>query len=519
MSALEKANETIMVQVNDSKVRLPSGSTIADALAAAGYTHLKNTVIGIVAGREETRREVATEFRVFTTKGELKIELTDDSLKQIWLESYSRLAGSSTRWATGQAIAFGPVASGVQAGRSESEHARWDVSFGTGGYDSKNTYLIISKANHSSDYGVKGGGAFGRVVSGRNILSLLGNDDTINSIEPVISLEKFENKLVTQDTSTRVEDGMEIYTQIEVELLPKASDGAEHFFAAVKNGFFEVDFAANSFICTDTMLGELCPYENLAARSEGTVSVRTSGKGRGRIYISKNDMTSNIYHSIVGRVTHGLELARIAGPGQLIAVKTTPVRLSMLGYGFVEAGKILDAAGIKYEKTGYTGEDAVIVDQAPRTTMEIFSSGNVKLKAIPGNNLIEIKLYDDVAPNTSEYFRKASGLKENHVGALPVYFKYEETMLFKGKPVAVGDLVPENKPEEGMVIKAGEIGMTNMASKQVGLAGIRFSDNDKFGPTGEKYIDTNITGRVINLDKLRNLKEKDMVYFREVRDA
>ena len=519
MSSLEKANETIMVQVNDNKVRLPAGSTLADALAAAGYTHFRDTIIGIVAGREETRREVATEFRLFTTKGELKVELTDDSLKQIWLESYGRFVGSKIKWATGQAIAFGPIASGVQAGRSESEHARWDVSFGTGGYDAKNTYLIISKANHSSDYGVKGGGAFGRIVSGRNILSLLDNEDIINAIEPVISLEKFENKLVTLDTSAKVEDGMEVYTQIEVELSPKAKDGAEHFFAAVKNGFFKVDFAANSFISTDAMLGELCPYENLAARSEGTVSVRTNGKGRGRIYISKDDMTSNIYHSIVGQVTHGLELARIASPGQLIAIKTAPMRLSMLGYGFDEAGRILEAAGIKYEKTGYTGADAVIVDQAPRTTMDIVSSGKVKLTAIPGNNLIEIKLYDDMAPNTSEYFRKASGLKEHHVGALPIYFKYEETMLFRGKPVAVGDLTPENKPEEGSVIKAGEIGMTNTASKQVGLAGIRFSDNDKFGPTGEKYPATNITGHVINLDKLKNLKEKDMVYFKEVRDA
>ncbi len=54
---------------------------------------------------------------------------------------------------------------------------------------------------------------FGRVVSGRNVLASLGNDDIINGIEPVISLEKFENKLVTTDLSTKVEDGMEIYTR------------------------------------------------------------------------------------------------------------------------------------------------------------------------------------------------------------------------------------------------------------------------------------------------------------------
>jgi putative methanogenesis marker protein 3 len=505
----------ISVQVNEKKVSLPHGSALSDALEAAGYAHRENTVIGIVAGREETRKEVATEFRILTTKGELSIELTGD-LKGVWLESYGRLVGAGARWTTGQAIAFGPVISGVQAGKGEHEYSRWDVSLGTGGYDAKNTFLVISKAGHSSDYGARGGGVLGRVVSGRSVLASLGNDDLIKGIEPVIKLESFANKLVTTDLSTRLEDGMEIYTQAEVELLPKAKDGAEHFYAAIKKGSFKVDFAASSFVSTDSMLGELCPYENLAARSEGTVSVRTSGKGRGRIYISKQDMTSNVYHSIVGRVIHGLELVRMASPGQQIDVKTVPIRLSMLGYGFDEAGKTLDAASIKYQKSGYQGEDAVIVDQSPRTTMEIVSSGSIMLTAVPRSNLIEIKLYDEEAPNTSDYFRKASGLKEHRVGALPVFFKYEETMLFKGRPVAVGNLVPENKPCEGMVIKAGEIGLTNMASKHEGMIGVRFCDSDKFGPTGEKFAATNVAGRIINPEKLRKLKEKDMVYFIEV---
>jgi putative methanogenesis marker protein 3 len=513
---LDRANEPITVQVNEKKVSLPYGSTIADALASAGYTHMQNTVIGIVAGREETRREVATEFRVFTSKGEIKVELTGDSMKKAWLESYSRLAGQKARWTTGQAIAFGPISSGIEAAKGEAEYSRWDVSLGTGGYDAKNTYFIISKTDHSSDYGARNGGVLGRVVSGRNILASLGNEDVINSIEPVIKLESFANKIVTADTSVKLEDGMEVYTQVEIEMLPKAKDGSEHFYAAVKKGFFKVDFAASSFLSTDTMLGEICPYENFAARSEGTVSVRTSGKGRGRVYISKQDMTSNVYHSIVGRIIHGLELVRMAGPGQRVAIKTIPMRLSMLGYDFEKAGRILDAAGIKYEKAGYPGEDAVIVDQSPRTTMEIVSTGAVKLTAIPKSNLIEIQLYDEAAPNTSEYFRKASGLKENHVGALPVYFKYEETMLFKGKPVAVGDLIPENKPEAGIAVKAGEIGLTNTASKHEGLIGVRFGDNDKFGPTGEKYDATNIAGRIVNLEKLKKIKEKDVVYFIEV---
>ena len=70
-------SELIKVQVNEKKVDLPAGSTIAVALEAAGYRHAEGAVIGIVTGREEARSEVATEFRVYTTKGEIRIELTE----------------------------------------------------------------------------------------------------------------------------------------------------------------------------------------------------------------------------------------------------------------------------------------------------------------------------------------------------------------------------------------------------------------------------------------------------------
>ncbi|OPY28344.1 MAG: hypothetical protein A4E28_01601 [Methanocella sp. PtaU1.Bin125] len=505
----------IVVEVNGKKLAVPAGSRIADALAAAGIRRVPGTIIGIVSGREEARKEVATEFRVITSKGEFRIELAGER-KDAWLKSYDRLAGGKLKWANGQAVAFGPFASDVQPGRGEIEYRAWDVSLGTGGYDAKNSYLIISKSNHSSDYGAKSK-PFARVVSGKSVIAMLGMDDTIRSVEPVIRLEKFANKLVTTDESLPVEDGMELHTDLEVELTPKAKDGAEHFYAAVMNGTFPVDFAASTFVSTDTMLGELCPYENLAARSEGTVSIRTDGAGRGRIYISKADMTSNIYHSIIGRVTSGLELARMASPGQAIAVRAVPQRLSVLGMGLKEAEAFLASRGVKYEKAGYQGEGAVVVGQEPETTMEIVSGGQVKITSIPRQSLVEIELYRKAAPRSTEFFSRASGLKMQSVGALDVFFKYEDTMLFKGRPVQVIELIPENKPEEDQTIATGEIGLTNMAAKHVGMIGVRFSESAKFGPTGEKYAATNIIGRVIDVEKLRKAREKDRIYFTEAR--
>lgn len=509
-------NKEIMVEVNEKRLALPDNSRISDALAAAGFNHVTGTIMGIVMGREEAQKEVATEFRIITSKGELRIELTDNGLKQAWLEAYGRFAKAPVRWGTGQALAFGPIVSGLAAGKSETDYSRWDVIFGTGGYDPKNTYLILAKADHRSDYGVKNGGRFARIISGKNVLNALGNDDYIERIEPVIKLEKFTNKIMTTDTSLPVEDGMEIYTFAEVELIPKAKDGAELFYAAVKDGSFKVDFTASSFASTDTMLGEICPYENLAPRSEGTISIRTDGSGRGRIYISRRDMTSNIYHSIVGRVTRGLELIKIASAGQKVAIRTVPGRLSMLGYGMKTAGEMLTSAGIKYEFTGYQGEDAIVVEQSPKTTMEITSGGSVTLKCIPANDIVEIKLYYDMAPQSAEFFLRATGLKEHAIGSLSTFFKFEDTLLFKGKPVAIGELIPENKPSEGSAVPGGEIGLTNTAAKHAGMIGVRFRESAKFGPTAEKYSSTNILGRVIDMEKMRKVKEKDMVYFKEV---
>jgi putative methanogenesis marker protein 3 len=508
--------EQIVVDVNEKRIALRPGSILLDALDLTGTKYVPGTIIGIVMGKEETKKEVATEFRIVTAKGEFRIELIDSPFKAAWLDFYGKLKGAGVKWANSHAVAIGPMQSSVQAGRCEAEYERWDVCLGTGGYDSKNTYLIISKSDHYSDYGVKGGGKFARVISGKSALDSLAGDDIVETIEPVIKLERFTDKLVTTDLSIPLKSGMEIFTEIEVEMNKKAKDGAEHFYSAVKDRAFRVDFTASSLISTDMMIGELCPYEHLAARSEGAISVRTDGSGRGRIYISKADMTSNIYHSVVGYVTKGMELVKMASEGHNIAVRTIPERFSVLGYPLKEAEEFLNKAGIKYTKTGYEGPDALVVEQEPKTTMEVMSTGNVKIYSILSGNLLEVKLYPDDAPKSVEYFKRTSGLKEYKVGSLSIFFKYEDTLLLKGKAVTIIELVPENKPEEGATVKSGQIGLTNMSAKHSGMLGVRFSDSTKFGPTGEKFLATNILGHFVDMEKMRKVKEKEKIYFKEV---
>jgi len=45
------------------------------------------------------------------------------------------------------------------------------------------------------------------------------------------------------------------------------------------------------------------------------------------------------------------------------------------------------------------------------------------------------------------------------------------------------------------------------------MVGVRFEDNDEFGPTGEPFGGTNIVGRVVKgLEYLEKFEEGDMVY-------
>ena len=47
--------------------------------------------------------------------------------------------------------------------------------------------------------------------------------------------------------------------------------------------------------------------------------------------------------------------------------------------------------------------------------------------------------------------------------------------------------------------------------------GVRLSASREFGPTSEPFEGTNIIGRVIDTDKLKAVKERQMVYIREVK--
>ncbi|KKH48424.1 methanogenesis marker 3 protein [Methanosarcina sp. 1.H.A.2.2] len=507
----------ISVEVNGQKYTLPAGSTLGDALKVSRAPYIAGTAVGILKKAAEKRTENVTEYAIKTPRGELRIELKDpeSSSGKLWAEHYKEYEGKTIHWASPEALAFGPFEADIKPLRETGSFEAFDVVFGAGGFDSRNTHLILSRKRHAAEYGSPEDGVFATVVTGRNLIFRLSREDSILSIEPIIEWEQLAEKTCTTDLSTLLENNDSVFTYFEVELSRNSPKGAEHFYALTREGTLNVDVITSSFLSDDSLKEEPVPYENFDPRREGAISVRTVGYGAGRIYISREERPSSLVHSVVGQVTKGLELIKLAEKGQKLSVESLPPQIVLLGHSFEEVEPVLSSIGVELVRDGYTGKDAVIVRQDPPTTLEILGEAKVTAYAVSREKLIEVELYPEIAPKSVDFFRHSLELKTKTVGKLPVYMVYENTYLFKTEKEVVKykEILPENTPS-GRVL-AGEIGITNQAAKRMGTIGARLVDDDLFGPTGEKFSSTNIIGRIVEPERLKGIEEGDAIYIIE----
>lgn len=505
------------VLVDGTGIDLKEGATLGDALSRAGTEPAVGAIVGIVKGRGEKSLQTNS-YWLNTTKGKIRIELLDTDLQKVWHSGVDKIRGSEARWASSDAVAFGPFASSIEWDRVAHEYNRWEIALGAAGFDPDKTQLIFVRKRHTSVYGAPAnGGVFARVVGGKNTLDRLERDDKIVEVEPIVEWEDLTEKIATTDLTLPLDDGMEIYTRIDVELIEDAPLGAEFFMALTRGGTFRVDSVSSSYISSDVLLTEPINFEHREPRLEGVATVRTSGRGLGRIFIYKADRTSNMGHSVVGKVTSGMDMIKLAGPGQLLTVRVIPDRIMLMGSSLDRAMAAMKDRGIQTEVDGYTGDNAVVVNQDPAATMSILKGKFVRLTSIPAKRLVSIELYDQLAPKTLDYFRHVTGLKERPVGPMPVYFVYENTILFKPAVEATSykEILPENKPA-GQV-PAGSIGVSNQVAKKIGFVGVKLVDDKRYGPSGEKFEATNIIGHVLEPEKLKDVKEDEVVYVLEVR--
>lgn len=505
----------MFVRVNGEEIELPEGSTVKDAIEATNSPYREGCVLSVIKGKEEFERYV-NKYKIKTTKGSIIIELLENApnLIKTWKRMYKEFQSHRIRWTTSNEVSIGPIKSKLTPTRDEHQYQKWDVILSLSGFTADATHVIFSKSKHEAVYGSpeENKGIFARVIGGKRTIYQLNDDDEVKEIKPVIERSSTIKSATITDLNTVVSEGNEIFTYILVKTEPKSPDSAEHFFALSESGKLQVDYDSNSFVGFYKLQGLQKGAEFIDQRKRGTVTLRNSGKGIGRVYMYREDRVSTPSHTVIGHVVKGIQLLDIANAGDYITVESDPERIMTLKMTQKEAEEFLSSKGIEQIREGLKEDDAVIVEQVPKFTMDIIKEGKVKTRGINKDDIIYIEVYDE-APRSSWYFQKYTGLIDSPIGTLKVHFAFPgmKVMMFEAKIQDAKGLVPENTPKQ--CINAGLIGITNMSRRHVGMIGVRFENNDEFGPTGEPFSGTNIVGKVIKgLENLEKFKEGDIVY-------
>ena len=506
----------MLVKVNGDEIELPDGSTIQDAINASGAPYMEGCVLGVVKGKEEVERHI-NKYKFKTTRGSIIIELLPDcppELLKTWKDQYREFENLRIRWTTSNEVALGPITTNLTPTREEHEYQNWDVILSLSGFTAEATHIIFSKEKHRAVYGApaENKGVFARVVGGKKTIMELTDEDFVKSVKPVVERKSIVKSAAITKLETVISDGNEIFTYVMVEPSKKSPSSVEHFFALSEKGKLHVDYESDSFLGFYGLQGLEKEPEYVDMRRRGTVTLRNKGKGVGRIYVYREDRVSTPSHTVIGHITKGIQLIDIAGTDDQITVKAIPERIMTLAMTQEDAGEFLKSRGIEQIREGSEDDDAVVVKQEPQFTMDIIDQKQVKTTGIPEDEIVYIDITDN-APKSSWYFKKITGLLDSPVGSLNVMFAFPgmKVMMFKGNPRESKGLIPENTPKG--CVKAGEIGITNMSRRQIGVVGVRFEDNDEFGPTGEPFKGTNIIGNVVEgIENLEKFKEGETVY-------
>ena len=443
------------------------------------------------------------------------------------MRPFSNRRQLSRSWrSTGQdryAAAFGPFPSDLHPARKPHLYERGDVILGCGGYEPARSYLIFSKSRHSADHGAdESGGIIGKVVSGRGVLDRWSTGDKVTKIEPVISWADTSRSFTTTDPDLVLEDGMQIVTRVAV-MAQGYSPEKDHDGSSRQRGAHAPRPPVRA-VCRGP--GNQHPYRGPPAcrggcspgipppAAGGTVTVRAAGKSAGGVFIYRTDVPSSMVHSIVGQVVQGIELVQLAQEHDIIAVNVQPERIDLLGLPLERAKEIAAARGLALVIDKDAGE-RIVVSQDPGTTLDVLAEKKVTVTTAPLDKVIDIELDDAAAPASVAVFRPITGLVEHDAGMLPVFFKFDDVVLFQPAIPGGIKITPENPPEDEA--PAAGLAITNDSRKNAGLVGVRLSANREFGPTSEPFEGTNMIGRVIDTEKLKKVKEREKVYIREVR--
>ncbi len=510
----------MLIKINGEEMDVAQDSTIQDVIDESGAPYTPGSIICLIKGKKELEKNV-NKFKIKTTQGSVILELLDtpeaQPLVDVWKKQYKDFENLTIRWSTSNEVAIGPVVTDLDPTSDEYKYYEGDVVLSLSSFSRKSTHLILIKKNTTNVYSVppSNKGVFASVIGGKKTLNLLNDDDKIKSIEPIIERSTTTDSSAVSDLETVLKEGNELFTYVSLDVDNNSPVCVEHLFSIIKDERIKVDFESESFLGFYDLEGIAKPKENISSRTRGNITVRNSGVGVGKLYIYRENRVLSPNHTTVGKITKGMEVIDIAKKGDFITIKSNQDRLMLVGHDQDEIDNILANLNIEHVKEGITGEDALIVEQTPKYTIDILNEGKVTTKSIHKDDLCEINFTEN-APRTVKYFKLLSGLLEEPIGKIKVHFSVPgmHILIFEGDSNTSKGLVPENTPEG--IVKACEIGVTNMSAKNVGLIGVRFEDNKEFGPTAESFSSTNIIGVVVSdYSKLEKSKDGDVVHVKE----
>ena len=510
----------MLIKINGEEMDVAEGSTIQDVIAESDAPYTPGSIICLIKGKKELEKNIS-KYKIKTNKGSIVIQLDESEeakpLVDVWKNQYEDFVDLNIRWSTSNEVAVGPIGTDLEPTHDEFKYFEGDVVLSLSSFSNESTHLIFLKENTTNVYGVPpfNKGIFAKIIGGKKTLSQLTDDDKVTAIEPIIERSTTTDSSSVSDLNTVLEEGNELYTYVSFNIDDDSPICVEHLFSLIRDGRIKVSFESDSFLGFYELAGLDKPKEHTTKRSRGTITVRNTGKGVGKLYIYRENRVLTPNHTTVGEIVNGMEIIDIAKENDFITVKAEQQRLVLLSKSNEEASKLLKEAGVEHVREGVTDDDALIVDQSPEHTIDILKEGKVVTKAINKEDLCTIKFSED-APRSVKYFKMLSGLLENPVGKIKVHFAVPgmHIVIFEGDKKAAKGLIPENNPVDKVI--RGQIGITNMSAKSAGLIGIRFEDNSDFGPTAESFGATNIIGDITSdYEKLEKLKEGVVVYVTE----
>lgn len=509
----------MLIKINGEEIDVAEASTIQDVIAETNAPYTPGSIVCLIKGKKELEKNI-NKYKIKTNQGSIIIQLEESEeakpLVDVWKNQYEEFVDLAIRWSTSTEVAVGPIVTDLEPTHDEFKYYEGDVVLSLSSFSNESTHMIMIKENTTNVYSVPpyNKGIFARIIGGKKTLEKLTDDDRIIAIEPIVERSSTTDSAAA-DLSTVLQEGNELYTYVSFEIDEESPVCVEHLFSIIRDGRIKVSFDSESFLGFYELEGLDKPKEHTSQRLRGTMTIRNTGKGVGKLYVYRENRVLTPNHTTVGKIVRGMEIIDIAKENDFITVKSEQKRLMLLNKTQAEATKMLSEVGVEHLIDGLIDDDAIIVEQNPKHTIDILKEGRVITKAVSKNDLCKIKFADN-APRSVRYFKYLSGLLENPIGQIKVHFAVPgmHIVIFEGDKKLAKGLVPENSPVDKVI--RGQIGITNMASKSAGLIGIRFEDNTEYGPTAETFDATNIVGDIVSdYDYLEKLKEGVVVYVTE----